>query len=218
MNSRPLAEAARYLRLAPATLRSWVLGRPYPTAKDVGQFRPLIHPPDRNSTVLSFWNLIEAHVLRSLRTEHGVALRAVRASLDFAQRSLQLNRLLLSPELRTDAGQIFLDRYGHLISLSASGQLALRRLFDEHLKRIEWDAWRFPVRLYPFLQAETLPEATPIVIDPAIAFGRPILIRRGVSTSAIAARIDAGEQVSDLASPAELAHNPSPPGRIEKWY
>ena len=29
----------------------------------------------------------------------------------------------------------------------------MHRLFAEHLKRVEWDSSRFPVRLYPFLSA-----------------------------------------------------------------
>ena len=40
----------------------------------------------------------------------------------------------------------------------------------------------------------------PIVIDPQIAFGRPVLLRAGVSTDAIAERIDAGETVAELAA------------------
>src|SRR3990172_10302823 len=70
-----LAEAARYLKLPAATLRSWVAGRPYPKAEGVGRFQPLIHPPRKQPPLLSFWNLIEAHVLRSLRTDHGVSIR-----------------------------------------------------------------------------------------------------------------------------------------------
>jgi hypothetical protein len=31
-----------------------------------------------------------------------------------------------------------LDRYGELIELTASGQLAMRRLFEEHLKPVGW--------------------------------------------------------------------------------
>jgi hypothetical protein len=134
-----LAESARYLKVASATLRSWVVGRPYPKAVGVGQFRPLIHPPPRRPPVLSFWNLIEAHVLRSLRTEHGVSLKALRQGVTYAEKSLNVDRLLLRRELRTEAGQLFLGRYGELINLSASGQLAMRRVFDEHLKRVEWD-------------------------------------------------------------------------------
>jgi uncharacterized protein (DUF433 family) len=206
-----LAEAARYLRLPGATLRSWVLGRQYPTADGSGQFPPLIRPASRQPPLLSFSNLIEAHVLRSLRTEHGVPVKALRSALAFAERTLGIDRLLLRPELRTDAGKVFLNRYGELIELSASGQLAMHRLFAEHLKRVEWDSSRFPVRLYPFLSAAAPSDERPIVIDPRIAFGRPVVQRKGVSTSAIAERIDAGESVDDIATDYELG-----PSEIEQ--
>ena len=84
----PLAEAARYLKVAPATLRSWVAGRPYPTGRGVRQFPPLIRPAGRTPPVLSFWNLIEAHVLRALRTDHGVSVKDVRTALRYAQGEL----------------------------------------------------------------------------------------------------------------------------------
>jgi uncharacterized protein (DUF433 family) len=194
-----LAEAARYLKLPVATLRSWVAGRPYPKAAGVGRFQPLIHPPSSPPT-LSFWNLIEAHVLRSLRTDHAVALQAVRDALSYAERKLGIKRLLLRKELRTDAGRVFLVRYGELIELSASGQLAIQQLLNEHLKRVEWDEWQFPVRLYPFLSTEGSARERPIAIDPKIAFGRPIISRAGISTAAIADRIDANETVAEVAA------------------
>ena len=199
-----LAETARYLRLPAATLRSWVLGREYPTAEGSSQFPPLIRPTSRQPPLLSFANLIEAHVLRSLRTEHGVPVKALRSALAFAERTLGIDRLLLRPELRTDAGKVFLERYGELIELSASGQLAMRRLFDEHLKRVEWDASKFPARLYPFLSAAAPSETRSIVIDPRIAFGRPVVERKGISTSAITERVDAGEAVKDIATDYDL--------------
>lgn len=208
--SYTLAEAARYLKLPDATLRSWVVGRPYPKAGGTGRFHPLIHPPQRTPPVLSFWNLIEAHVLRSLRTDHGVSLKALRQAVQFAERTLRIDRLLLRKELRTDAGQLFLDRYSELINLSASGQLAMRAMFAEHLKRVEWDEWQFPVRLYPFVSGGSPASERPITIDAQIAFGRPVVQRVGVSTGAIADRIDAGETVAELAadyglSEAEIA-------------
>ncbi|MEO8628226.1 MAG: DUF433 domain-containing protein [Betaproteobacteria bacterium] len=199
-----LAESARYLKVARATLRSWVVGRPYPKADGVGHFRPLIHPPVRRPPTLSFWNLIEAHVLRSLRTEHGVSFKALRQAVAYSEKSLKVERLLLRKELRAEGGQLFLERYGALINLSASGQLAMRRMFDEHLKRVEWDQWKFPVRLYPFISGDTPAPNNPIVIDPTIAFGRPVVTRMGISTSAIAERIDAGESVAELAADYEL--------------
>jgi hypothetical protein len=65
-----VAEAARYLKVAPATLRSWVAGRSYPTGAGTAHSRALIRPAKNPPLMLSFWNLIEAHVLRSLRTDH----------------------------------------------------------------------------------------------------------------------------------------------------
>jgi uncharacterized protein (DUF433 family) len=204
-----LAEAARYVRLPAATLRSWVLGRQYPTADGRGDFPPLIKPASREPAWLSFSNLIEAHVLRSLRTEHGVSVKALRDALAYAQKKLGIDRLLLREELRAEPGKVFLDRYGQLIELTASGQLAMRHLFDEHLKRVEWDSSRFPVRLYPFVLPSAASAERSIVIDPRIAFGRPVMLTKGISTSAIAERVDAGETVNDLAAdyglgPAEI--------------
>ncbi len=195
-----VAEAAHYLRLPAATLRSWALGRQYPTADGAAHFSPRIRPATRRPPLLSFWNLIEAHVLRSLRMEHGVSVPRLRAALDYAERELGIERLLLRAELRTNAGSIFLAKYGELIELSASGQLAMRRVLHEHLKRIAWDRSNFPEQLYPFLPAGEAEKERPIVIDARLAFGRPILASKSISTRAIADRIDAGETVAAVAA------------------
>jgi len=112
-----LTDAARYLKVASTTLRSWVVGRPYPKGTGVAHSRPLIRPAVSHPPTLSFWNLIEAHVLRALRTDHGVSLNALRQALDYAEKSLHIDRLLLSSELRTEAGRLLLERYGELIDL-----------------------------------------------------------------------------------------------------
>lgn len=200
-----MAEAARYLKLPAATLRSWVIGRAYPKGQSVAKFQPLIKPARAGDTpLLSFYNLIEAHVLRSLRTEHGVAIGELRKAIKYAERTLNIEHLLLNQDLRTHAGEVFLDEYGKLINLSASGQMAIRRLLEEHLKRVEWDQWQFPVRLYPYVSADPTSER-PIAIDPTIAFGRPVVLRAGISTAAIAGRIDAGETVEALVEDYDLA-------------
>jgi uncharacterized protein (DUF433 family) len=80
----------------------------------------------------------------------------------------------------------------------------MRRLLEEYLKRVDWDDSRLPVRLYPFLSPEVPTSGRPIAIDPRIAFGRPVVLRAGVSTAAIAARIDAGEKVEALAADYDL--------------
>lgn len=199
-----LAEAARYLKIPQATLRSWVVGRGYRTASGTGRFQPLIRPAKPRPPILSFSNLIEAHVLRALRTDHGVPVKAVRQALHYAEENLGIDRLLLRPELRTQGGNVFLDRYGQLINLSVSGQLAMRKVFEAHLERVKWDESRLPIRLYPFLTPEAVEGTRPIAIDPRIAFGRPVVLRAGISTHVIAERIDAGETVAALARDYEL--------------
>lgn len=83
------AEAARYVRIAGATLRSWVVGRPYPLRDGEGFFEPLI------------------------------ALK-----------------------------------YGELVNLSKSGQMAMKLVLDAYLKRVEWDGEDLSIRLYPFLRSD----------------------------------------------------------------
>ena len=200
----PLTEAARYARVAPATLRSWVVGRPYPTRQGTRQFRPLIRLADCDRRLLSFNNLVEAHVLRALRTTHGTPIHAIREAIDYAEREFGIERLLLNRQLCTDAGDLLLDRYGQLINLSRSGQLAMRSVLQAHLRRVEWDDTLLPRRLYPFAHGETGEAPRWITIDPAVGFGRPIVESRGISTSAIVDRIDAGESVEDVARDYDL--------------
>ncbi|MEA2465496.1 MAG: hypothetical protein QOJ98_3243, partial [Acidobacteriota bacterium] len=186
--------------------RSWFIGRPYPTSRGTSQFRPLLKPACVDPATLSFSNLIEAHVLRSLRTEHGVPLAAVRQALNYAERELRIDHLLLREELRTSGGALFLERFGELVNLSASGQLAVRKLFEAHLARVEWGKLRSAVRLYPFVFGEAA-DVKPIVIDPTIAFGRPVVDRAFVSTRSILERIDAGESIEDVAGDYEVSIN-----------
>ena len=129
----------------------------------------------------------------------------MREALDYAERAVaeKIERLLLSKELRTHGWKLFLDKHGQLIDLPVSGQLAMRLLFEEHLKRVEWDEWKFPVRLYPFVTAES-PTVRTIAIDPKIAFGRPIVARAGISPGAIAGRIDAKDPASEVAADYDL--------------
>ena len=190
-------EGARYLGIPPATLRYWVLG-PSSARGHESVSQPLIHAPAGARNRLSFNNLVEAHVLRALRTVHRVKMAAVRDALSFAEAELGIDRLLLKDELRTSGQEILLERLGQLISLSKSGQLALRRILAEYLKRVERDESALPFRLYPLPPGWSKGRKT-IVIDPRISFGRPTIAGSGISTEALISRIDAGETVDALA-------------------
>ena len=187
-------EASRYLRIPQATLRYWVLGR----ARGPRASQPLIRAPFGADNKVSFNNLVEAHVLRALRAGRGVRMAAVRNAVGYAEAELGIERLLLRDELRTAGQDIFLDRLTSLITLSRSGQMAMRKVLATYLARVDRDDAALPLRLYPF-RAEWSISDKPIAIDPRISFGRPTITGSGISTEVLADRIDAGESMDDLA-------------------
>ena len=194
-----VADAARYVGVPAATLHSWVAGRTYRRQHDIGSFQRLITPADPENKRLSFYNVVEAHVLRSLRTKHAVPLKHVRPAIAYAEMKLGIPRLLLSEELQTAAGDIFIEQLGSLVNLSKSGQLAIKQVLDALLKRVEWDSSAIPIRLYPVLDHPRESETRAIVIDPSVSFGRPTISGSGILTSVVVQRIDAGESLRSLA-------------------
>jgi uncharacterized protein (DUF433 family) len=194
-----MADAARYIHVPAATLRSWFKGRNYPRQQGgPGASKRLLTPADASSSRLSFFNVVEAHVLRALRTEHGIPLHAVRAALDYAEKALRIEHLLLSDELLTAQGEVFLNHYGSLVSLTRAGQIAMRRVLETYLRRVERDDRHIPLRLFPFL-SQVHPDAQTVVIDPRVSFGRPTVAGSGITTSILVRRIDAGETIEHLA-------------------
>ncbi len=199
-----IAQAARYVGLSPTTLRSWVRGRSYPRAGGSVRSEPLIKAEE----LLSFSNLIEAHILHALRVDEDVSMSRLRTALAVAAKECKIERLLLSEKLLTAAGEILLDEYGKLINLGRSGQLALRHVFEAYLKRVDWSA-RGPEQFFPgFVSVIALPvEEIPrlIVINPRVSFGKPVLAsNKGIRVTAIVSRIDAGEDENAIAQDYEI--------------
>lgn len=194
-----IADTARFLDVPPATIRSWVAGRKYPVQDGLGSFERIITPDDPTGKRLSFYNLVEAHVLRALRTTHGLQLRHIRPAIAYAEQSLGIHRLLLSQELYTLGGDLFIEHLGHLISLSRSGQIYVKELLRAYLRRVERDTHAIPIRLYPFLNLGAAPDTRHVVIDPLVSFGRPTVSGSGILTAVLVQRIDAGESMQALA-------------------
>jgi uncharacterized protein (DUF433 family) len=194
-----IVEAAHYLRLPPTTLRSWVLGRRYPTREGPATFASVIDLPDRAVPLLSFFNLVEAHVLSAIRREHGVSLRKVRKAIRFLRDRFRSPHPLAERSFETDGIDLFIDHAGLLLSASGEGQIAMRQILRAHLRRIGWDSGGTAARLYLFTRKGEVIEPKVVVVDPRIAFGRPTLVGKGIPTSAIAERYKAGESIDSLA-------------------
>lgn len=199
VGSYGISEAAHYLSLPAATLRTWVRGRAYRSAEGDQFSEPLILLPPSREPLLSFTNLVEAHVLKAIRRHHGVAMQKVRPALRFLERKLHMRHPLAHQQLLTDGVDLFTERFGKLVNLSREGQLAVRSLLEAHLRRIEHDEDGFALRLFPFSRGESLDVPRVVVVDPRIAFGRPVIDGTSVRTEVVAHRLKAGESIQELA-------------------
>lgn len=190
------SEAARATGVPASTIAAWVRGQDY-TLKRGGKgfFRPVIERPGEGR--LSFYNLIEVHVLRSLRTKHAVRLQHVREAAEIAEAEFNLPKLLLSEQLRFGAGDLFLEQYGRIVQLSRAEQMVLHTLLFSHLDRIEFGAGGLPRDFSP-LERITLTGRKLLLVSPVISFGRSIVRRVGITTRAIAERINLGESADDV--------------------
>jgi uncharacterized protein (DUF433 family) len=192
-----VAQASHYLRIPAPTVRSWVLGRHYPRRAGYGRFDPVISAPPDPEHRLSFRNLIELAALRALRTEHEFKLSAVRSALGYARKELGVVGLLASKDLYARPGELFLEHYGQLINLNRAGQLGIHAVLQGLLQRIQWQRGS-AVRFFPVVSGR--PDSRSVMLDPLVAFGRPVLARQRVSTSVIVDRINAGEEAAALAA------------------
>jgi len=189
-----IAEAAHYLMVPEATIRYW--------AKGQDSYKPLIEVPDGYPTLLSFINLVELHVLAAIRRKHTVPMPKVRAAIEYlksnTRKAADKRHPLISKQLETDGLDLFIQRYGELVSISQAGQMAMREVMSAALHRIERDARGIPIRLYPFTRSNIKDAPAMVVIDPLLSAGRPVIAGTGLATEIIAERYKAGESIEEL--------------------
>jgi uncharacterized protein (DUF433 family) len=193
-----ITEAARYLNIPLATLRSWVKGRFYPIGDGTKRkfFRPAI-VLDQARPQLSFINLIEAHVLDGMRRDESIPFYKIRIALEYLQDQYSSPHPLADNWFLTDGFDLFIEDLNDVINVSRRGQLEM--IVKNYLRRIDRDVKGVPVRLYPYVKTRP-PEAPPlVVIDPLISFGKPVLVGTGIPTSILAERFYAGDSMDVLA-------------------
>lgn len=196
----PVTDAARYLHIPVATLRSWLKGRSYATKMGKQAFAPLLQRPNSSLPQLSFTNLVEAHVLRIIRETHQVKLDKVRKALDYMSQEFDADHPLVMKRFQTDGVDLFVDQVDKLVNVSRSGQFAMRETLKHLLTRVEWSAEGIANRFFPITELFPDPNQDRIIsIDPAIRFGKPIITGKGVPTDVLADLYNAGDSIEDIA-------------------
>ncbi|MBN2145089.1 MAG: DUF433 domain-containing protein [Candidatus Aureabacteria bacterium] len=196
-----LSEAAHYLRVNKITLRSWVYGQPSKTKGHKKLTSPLIEPAGKQGPEkLSFLNLIEAHILFALRQTHKVKMSVIRNAIDYLKKNRNTQHPLLEKDIMTDGYHLFIKELEKYISISEDGQIVIKDIMEKYIQRIEWDKQGVPVLFYPYTRKPSSSVDCPknIVMDPTIAFGRPVVSGTRITTAFIFERYSAGDSIHDI--------------------
>ena len=210
-----LGDVAVYLRLPRSTLVAW--------CSPAGRRTPvIIAATPAGGARLSFLNLVEAHVLDALRREYRLRVSRIRLAVEYLRQHEGLSHPLAQRGLLTDRRDVFVQAVRsatgpELVNASRFGQGAMPDLLEAHLHRVEWNAAGLAARLYPFPgddRADTTPRI--LAIDPAIAFGRPMVASRGIPVAPVASRFNAGEDLTAIAEDYGISY----PEAVEavRWY
>lgn len=184
-----LSEAALYLRVPIKTLEYWVLGR--------DKIRPMVKVAGRHPRSLSFVNLLECHMLSAMRSVYNLKLPKIRKAVLHLQNNSQFKHPLIEEPLYTNRIDVLVKELDSYLNISRDGQYVIPQIAAVHLERIEYDKGRF--KFYPFVRQRNAQEPKYIVINPSVAFGKPVIAGTGISTAVIASRFNARESIPDLA-------------------
>ena len=199
------ATAASLAGITSGKVRRWVQGYRfvYQTHAGIrsGSSPPVIRtdlPAIDRSEALSFVELIEVLVVGAL-LRRGVALRTIRRAAKRAARMLGTSHPFAYQRFKTDGKGIFVDlakqsaEFQHLLIELAGGQYAFPQILNRYLEEIEFDPETLmAVRWWP------LGKKRPVVLDPGVAFGEPVIAGTRIPVSVITYALRAGETEKNL--------------------
>lgn len=188
------AEAARYVGTTPQTVGRWRRGYSYTTRG--GKKRSKRLTAGALTGPLSFADLMEVAVVAAARKAH-LSMATIRRAIATAEELYDFDRPLMQVKFKHDGREIFTheledDGSERIVNLSRRGQTAWKFIQDV-LRDLDYDEDGTAYQWWPAGRAE------PIVINPAVSFGRPYVYRRGVSTDAVLSRFRGGESLDEIA-------------------
>lgn len=188
-----IPEAAFYVRIPANTLRAWTLGQDYITNTGVHRtFKPLIELADKRNKLLSFYNLVEAHILRFTTEKRGVPFQNVRKALDYVHEQIPGKHPLLTNNFETSGKEMFIQYLGQTINATAHGQQVMREVLEKYLALIPRDGYGLPIRVFPI-------HSKRLAIDPLFSSGKPIVRDKGIMASILWGRSKSGETEAEIA-------------------
>ncbi|WP_245655441.1 DUF433 domain-containing protein [Nocardia coubleae] len=189
------ADVARQLVIPRSTVYSWL-------SKDVDG-HPLVHrvqPERRGRASVPFIAMVEAYVLRALRTELRFSTPRIQAAVAALRAEFDTEYALASKRIATDGIDLFVEYIDGEFARVHDRQIPVREFISDYLRYIDWGEAGYATRLH----LPRFPAAAPVVIDPQFNWGSPVLERTKVPVSAIIDLFKAGEPINVVAGEYEL--------------
>ncbi len=181
-----ITEAARYSGTSPQTIAYWHYSP--------SRYGTLL--PKAKRKPLSYLQLVEVAFVATFRAL-GVSLQRIRRAREYASKVFRVEYPFAEQRWLTEGYHILLDlrdiegetEYSKLIFADKAGQEAWRIMVSDRFAEFDYEhglalVWHVAGR------------DSPVVIDPRIAFGAPIV--DGIATWIVRGRIEANESISEI--------------------
>lgn len=180
-----LKEAERFTGADPREVSRWLFGYQFKNGSSAPLWHTQLVGVEDSQKFIGFRDLLELRVVKAF-IKHKVSLRVIRAAIDSAKDIFSTDYPFTANRFLTDGKSIFYE------ALHSHGEVELtdlvkRQVVFEHIIRpelyagIEFSANGQAKRWFPVKQSSA------IVLDPEIAFGKPILAEYGIRTDVLAA-------------------------------
>lgn len=203
----PQADASRLLRMTPSRVGRWVRGYSdwlsYATERERRAQPPILRarlPRLAGTTLLSFLDLMELRVVKAL-VDRGLSLQHVRGAARLASGIFKSPYPFASRRFYTDGQAVFasLSREAdddRIIEISRRHlQIIFGKTFEGYLEEIDFDPQSSLARRW-----WPLGRKVPVVLDPRVAFGAPIVEGTATRTDVVAGlAVAAGADMAGVA-------------------
>ena len=179
-----LAEVGRYIGVRHSTVHHWFRSK-----------KAVLQPASKGK--ISFIELIQAHVLHTIRKGYHINMNKVRIAAETLRRLNGSLQFLAHKDFYIDDRHLFLMLDQQLISLSEGGQRVDHEIVKQGLHQLTYGDDGFTDRFFPKAHGNPQKE---FAISPMINFGRLYLSRLGVGAESLRDRFLAGESIPDIAA------------------
>jgi uncharacterized protein (DUF433 family) len=173
------------------------------------EYKPLIDVAhyDPKKPSLSYFNLVELHVLSATRYREQIPLQRIREAVDYVTLDFPSKHPLSSRQFYHDGKDLFIRVLEHggkeqTINASRRGQFAIREVVDLYLHRIEYGADGWPKKFFPVRRSDA--EHRLFAIQPNLAGGHPVIEGTGIRVSVILGRFYGGDSIEELAEDYDI--------------